>query len=83
MGVLKREGTAKSVKKDKNVIFSDGIRPGYDLTELDQSWNAKTSTAPSATPYDGSEWSRMSASGRCTSGAGSEKETRNKPLAAS
>ncbi|XP_024084635.1 zinc finger FYVE domain-containing protein 9 isoform X2 [Cimex lectularius] len=33
-GVLKREGRAKS-DVPKQVIFSDGIRPGGDLTELD------------------------------------------------
>ncbi|KAK9500747.1 hypothetical protein O3M35_001948 [Rhynocoris fuscipes] len=35
-GVLKREGRAKS-DVPKQVIFSDGIRPGGDLTELDGS----------------------------------------------
>ncbi|KAJ9579080.1 hypothetical protein L9F63_024811, partial [Diploptera punctata] len=38
VGVLKREGSARS-RSDvtKQVIFSDGIRPGGDLTELDGS----------------------------------------------
>ncbi|XP_063229929.1 zinc finger FYVE domain-containing protein 9 [Bacillus rossius redtenbacheri] len=38
VGVLKREGSARS-KSDvaKQVMFSDGIRPGGDLTELDGS----------------------------------------------
>ncbi|CAH1391923.1 unnamed protein product [Nezara viridula] len=35
-GVLKREGKSKS-DVPKQVIFSDGIRPGGDLTELDGS----------------------------------------------
>lgn len=34
IGVLKREG-ARGPRKDKNVMFSDGIRPGCDLTDLD------------------------------------------------
>nr|CAD7423939.1 unnamed protein product [Timema monikensis] len=36
VGVLKREGSARA-KTDKQVMFSDGIRPGGDLTELDGS----------------------------------------------
>ncbi|XP_058061254.1 zinc finger FYVE domain-containing protein 9 [Anopheles bellator] len=40
VGVLKRAGAPRNVRKDKNVIFSDGIRPGCDLTELDQNWDA-------------------------------------------
>ncbi|XP_063705751.1 zinc finger FYVE domain-containing protein 9 [Culicoides brevitarsis] len=42
VGVLKREGQSRSNRKDRNVIFSDGIRPGCDLTELDSNWDAKT-----------------------------------------
>jgi MAD, mothers against decapentaplegic interacting protein len=38
VGVLKREGAPRSGRKDKNVIFSDGIRPGCDLTDLDNNW---------------------------------------------
>ncbi|GAB0086897.1 Zinc finger FYVE domain-containing protein [Sergentomyia squamirostris] len=35
-GVLKKEGVpSRNSRKDKTVIFSDGIRPGCDLTELD------------------------------------------------
>uniref|UniRef100_A0A1L8E370 Putative smad anchor for receptor activation n=1 Tax=Nyssomyia neivai TaxID=330878 RepID=A0A1L8E370_9DIPT len=34
-GVLKKEGAPSRNRKDKTVIFSDGIRPGCDLTELD------------------------------------------------
>lgn len=42
VGVLKREGVApKSQRKEKNVMFSDGIRPGCDLTDLDNSWDAR------------------------------------------
>lgn len=44
VGVLKREGSAsKSTRKEKNVMFSDGIRPGCDLTELDETWNVRSS----------------------------------------
>uniref|UniRef100_A0A182QL36 FYVE-type domain-containing protein n=1 Tax=Anopheles farauti TaxID=69004 RepID=A0A182QL36_9DIPT len=47
VGVLKRAGAPRSMRKDKNVIFSDGIRPGCDLTELDQNWDAvPTRTSP-------------------------------------
>lgn len=42
VGVLKREGVApKSQRKEKNVMFSDGIRPGCDLTDLDNSWDTR------------------------------------------
>lgn len=41
VGVLKREGQSRGNRKDRNVIFSDGIRPGCDLTELDNNWDAK------------------------------------------
>lgn len=41
VGVLKREGQSRNNRKDRNVIFSDGIRPGCDLTELDNNWDAK------------------------------------------
>lgn len=41
IGVLKREGQPRGNRKDKNVIFSDGIRPGCDLTELDNNWDVK------------------------------------------
>lgn len=45
VGVLKREGMPpKTARKEKNVMFSDGIRPGCDLvTELDNSWGARPS----------------------------------------
>lgn len=44
VGVLKREGVApKSQRKEKNVMFSDGIRPGCDLTDLDNSWDSRPS----------------------------------------
>ena len=32
-GVLRKEGSTR--RESKNVMFSDGIRPGGDLTELD------------------------------------------------
>ncbi|XP_046750472.1 zinc finger FYVE domain-containing protein 16 isoform X2 [Diprion similis] len=42
VGVLKREGSAKQRPEgQKSVMFSDGIRPGCDLTELDSSWDPK------------------------------------------
>uniref|UniRef100_A0A0C9R178 ZFYVE9_1 protein n=1 Tax=Fopius arisanus TaxID=64838 RepID=A0A0C9R178_9HYME len=42
VGVLKREGSTKQrAEGQKSVMFSDGIRPGCDLTELDTSWNLK------------------------------------------
>lgn len=34
VGVLKREGATRN-RKEKQVMFSDGIRPGCDLTDLD------------------------------------------------
>lgn len=37
VGVLKREGAPPKTAR-KEVMFSDGIRPGCDLTELDNSW---------------------------------------------
>ncbi|ESO88131.1 hypothetical protein LOTGIDRAFT_193725 [Lottia gigantea] len=36
-GVLKRDGTQRRSAEPKQVMFSDGIRPGGDLTELDGS----------------------------------------------
>uniref|UniRef100_A0AAG5CQ60 FYVE-type domain-containing protein n=1 Tax=Anopheles atroparvus TaxID=41427 RepID=A0AAG5CQ60_ANOAO len=50
VGVLKRAGAPRNMRKDKNVIFSDGIRPGCDLTELDHNWDAvPTRTSPPRT----------------------------------
>lgn len=44
VGVLKREGVPpKSQRKEKNVMFSDGIRPGCDLTDLDNNWDTRPS----------------------------------------
>lgn len=37
VGVLKREGSSKPKSEAKQVMFSDGIRPGADLAELDGS----------------------------------------------
>ncbi|EEB15937.1 zinc finger protein FYVE domain-containing protein, putative [Pediculus humanus corporis] len=37
VGVLKREGSSRIKEPPKQVMFSDGIRPGGDLTELDGS----------------------------------------------
>lgn len=43
IGVLKRDGVpSKPSRKDKAVIFSDGIRPGCDLTELDECWGGSS-----------------------------------------
>ncbi|CAG9857615.1 unnamed protein product [Phyllotreta striolata] len=56
VGVLKRKGSNKS-KSNKSVMFCDGIRPGSDLTNLDNDFNynntktkklEKTSTQASA-----------------------------------
>ncbi|XP_058796038.1 uncharacterized protein LOC131666946 isoform X3 [Phymastichus coffea] len=45
VGVLKREGSTKPRSEGpKSVMFSDGIRPGCDLTELDTSWDWKPAT---------------------------------------
>ncbi|XP_026474872.1 zinc finger FYVE domain-containing protein 9 isoform X3 [Ctenocephalides felis] len=43
IGVLKREGSQKS-RVEKTVMFSDGIRPGSDLTKLDHSWDTNDSS---------------------------------------
>lgn len=44
VGVLKREGAPpKSARKE--VMFSDGIRPGCDLAELDNSWTPTRSSS--------------------------------------
>ncbi|XP_044742406.1 zinc finger FYVE domain-containing protein 16 [Chrysoperla carnea] len=40
VGVLKRQGSNKG-RSEKTVMFSDGIRPGCDLTELDNSWESR------------------------------------------
>ncbi|XP_053684020.1 zinc finger FYVE domain-containing protein 9 [Sabethes cyaneus] len=45
VGVLKRAGAPRSGRKDKTVIFSDGIRPGCDLTELDENWDVQPKTS--------------------------------------
>ncbi|KAJ8687232.1 hypothetical protein QAD02_023026 [Eretmocerus hayati] len=46
VGVLKREGSTKQRPDGpKSVMFSDGIRPGCDLTELDTSWDWKPPAA--------------------------------------
>lgn len=42
VGVLKREG-ARGPRQNKNVMFSDGIRPGCDLTDLDD-WDKCNAT---------------------------------------
>ncbi|KAL6266989.1 hypothetical protein P5V15_000072 [Pogonomyrmex californicus] len=41
VGVLKREGSKHRAEGQKSVMFSDGIRPGCDLTELDTCWDSK------------------------------------------
>lgn len=43
VGVLKREGSKHRTEGQKSVMFSDGIRPGCDLTELDTCWDPKPS----------------------------------------
>lgn len=52
VGVLKRAGSSRTGRKDKTVIFSDGIRPGCDLTELDENWDSQPKTSPSIVPSD-------------------------------
>uniref|UniRef100_A0A2M4AAI8 Putative smad anchor for receptor activation n=3 Tax=Anopheles triannulatus TaxID=58253 RepID=A0A2M4AAI8_9DIPT len=52
VGVLKRAGGPRNLRKDKNVIFSDGIRPGCDLTELDQNWDAVPVRSASPEPQN-------------------------------
>lgn len=52
VGVLKKDGSnAGKSRKRKSVIFSDGIRPGSDLANLDSKWSdakhARKSTAVS------------------------------------
>lgn len=55
VGVLKRVGNPpKSNRKEKNVIFSDGIRPGCDLSMLDESWDSRSeSSLTSSQKYTG------------------------------
>lgn len=43
VGVLKREGSTKPKSEAKQVMFSDGIRPGADLAELDGSTEPRLS----------------------------------------
>lgn len=51
-GVLKREGaSSKPARKDKNVMFSDGIRPGCDLTDLDNNWGESSGSDGSSNNY--------------------------------
>lgn len=51
-GVLKREGaSSKPARKDKNVMFSDGIRPGCDLTDLDNNWGESSGSDGSGNNY--------------------------------
>lgn len=58
----KRESNGSSKSERKNVMFSDGIRPGCDLSELDENWNMKPSS---------SSGSRSSRSGRVSTPTGS------------
>lgn len=44
VGVLKREGAPPKTAR-KEVMFSDGIRPGCDLAELDNSWTPTRSSS--------------------------------------
>lgn len=44
VGVLKREGAPPKTAR-KEVMFSDGIRPGCDLTELDNNWTPTRSNS--------------------------------------
>lgn len=52
VGVLKRDGVSlKPPRKDKNVMFSDGIRPGCDLTDLDNNWGESSGSDGSSNNY--------------------------------
>ncbi|XP_047358704.1 zinc finger FYVE domain-containing protein 16-like isoform X1 [Vespa velutina] len=68
VGVLKREGSTKQRSEgSKSVMFSDGIRPGCDLTELDSSWDLKP-------PYRKTGNKRVSASDSSSMSSGSKKQ---------
>ncbi|XP_014616566.1 PREDICTED: zinc finger FYVE domain-containing protein 9 isoform X1 [Polistes canadensis] len=68
VGVLKREGSTKQRSEgSKSVMFSDGIRPGCDLTELDSSWDLKP-------PYRKTGSKRVSASDTSSMSSGSKKQ---------
>ncbi|XP_015183490.1 PREDICTED: zinc finger FYVE domain-containing protein 9 isoform X6 [Polistes dominula] len=68
VGVLKREGSTKQRSEgSKSVMFSDGIRPGCDLTELDSSWDLKP-------PYRKTGSKRVSASDTSSISSGSKKQ---------
>ncbi|XP_078046419.1 smad anchor for receptor activation isoform X5 [Augochlora pura] len=68
VGVLKREGGTKSRSEvSKSVMFSDGIRPGCDLTELDMSWDLKP-------PYRKSGPKRASATGSSAPGVSVKRQ---------
>ncbi len=47
VSVLKKRESNSSKSERKNVMFSDGIRPGCDLSELDENWNMKPSSSGS------------------------------------
>lgn len=52
VGVLKRDGVSlKPPRKDKNVMFSDGIRPGCDLTDLDNNWGESSGSDGGSNGY--------------------------------
>lgn len=52
VGVLKRDGvSSKPPRKEKNVMFSDGIRPGCDLTDLDNNWGESSGSDGSSNNY--------------------------------
>lgn len=57
VGVLKRQGSSAKVtgpggivRPPKTVIFSDGIRPGCDLTDLDNNWDRTAATRAASNP---------------------------------
>ncbi|CAK9814817.1 Zinc finger FYVE domain-containing protein 9 [Anthophora plagiata] len=67
VGVLKREGGTKNRPEiSKSVMFSDGIRPGCDLTELGISWDLKL--------YRKSEGKRISAAGSSVPSISTKKQ---------
>ncbi|XP_014469473.1 PREDICTED: uncharacterized protein LOC106741712 isoform X3 [Dinoponera quadriceps] len=68
VGVLKREGSKHRTEGQKSVMFSDGIRPGCDLTELDTCWDLKP-------PYRKQGNKRIFASGSTSTDAATRKQS--------
>lgn len=75
VGVLKRNGsTSGSKKSSKSVMFCDGIRPGSDLTNLDQDFNynmTSSSNSGRRSPGAGSNTSSEGTIGSASGDGGS------------